>query len=166
MPRARVRAVLLGDSFIEALQVARRDNLGSIAERRMPGLEVVNVGYSGRSPVDYADWLEQYGSRFAPDVVIVALNDLDLADLLMPDAQARLTAALAPPSGPPPEGRLARLSRMALRHSSLVTVAWRRVKQLESDERRRSRAAIPGGRCRGRRRGPCAPASQTRGCPR
>ena len=78
MPRARVRAVLLGDSFIEALQVARRDNLGSIAERRMPGLEVVNVGYSGRSPVDYADWLEQYGSRFAPDVVIVALNDLDL----------------------------------------------------------------------------------------
>lgn len=135
VPRTGVRAVLLGDSFTEALQVARRDNFGSVAERQMPGLEVVSVGYSGRSPVEYADWLEEYGPRLAPDIVIVQLNDGDLADLLMPAAQARLAAAAAPPSGPPPEGRLARLSRLVLRNSSLVTVAWRRMKQLATDER-------------------------------
>lgn len=145
VPRARVRAALLGDSFTEALQVARRDNFGSVAERRMPGLEVVNVGYSGRSPVDYADWLEEYGPRLAPDVVIVQLNDLDLGDLLMPAAQARLAAATAPPSGPPPEGRLARLSRRVLRSSSLVTVAWRRMKQLRIEERAQLARRFHGG---------------------
>ena len=135
VPRARVRAVLLGDSFTEALQVARRDNFGSVAERRLPGLEVVNVGYSGRSPVEYADWLEEYGPRLAPDIVIVQLNDGDLGDLLMPASQARLAAATAPPAGAPPEGRFARLSRRVLRNSSLVTVAWRRMKRLATDER-------------------------------
>ena len=122
VPRARVRAVLLGDSFTEALQVARRDNFGSVAERRVRGLEVINVGYSGRSPVEYADWLEEYGPRLAPDLVIVQINDGDLGDLLLPAAQARLAAAVGPPSGPPPEGRLARLSRRVLRSSALATV--------------------------------------------
>lgn len=135
VPRARVRAVLLGDSFTEALQVARRDNFGSVAERRVPGLEMVNVGYSGRSPVEYADWLEEYGPRLAPDIVVVQLNDGDLADLLLPAAQARLAAATAPPSGAPPAGRLARLSRRVLRNSALATVAWRRLKQFVTDER-------------------------------
>jgi len=134
VPRARVRAVLLGDSFTEALQVARRDNFGSVAERRLPGLEVVNVGYSGRSPVEYADWLEEYGPRLAPDIVIVQLNDSDLRDLVHPAAQARLAAAAAPSSGAPPEGRLARLSRRVLRNSSLATVVWRRMKLLATGE--------------------------------
>ena len=133
VPRARVRAVLLGDSFTEALQVARQDNFGSVAERRMPGLEVVNVGYSGRSPVEYADWLEEYGPRLKPDIVIVQLNDWDLADVVMPAALARLAAA-APPSGPPPESWRARLARLVMHHSSLATVALRRMTQLATDE--------------------------------
>jgi len=135
VPRARVRAVLLGDSFAEALQVTQDADFGSVAEQRMPGLEVVNVGYSGRSPVEYADWLEEYGPRLAPDIVIVELNDSDLGDFFTPAAQARLAAAAAPPAGAPPEGRLARLSRRVLRNSSLVTVAWRRMKLLATDER-------------------------------
>lgn len=136
VPRARVRAVLLGDSFTEALQVARRDNFGSVAERRVPGLEVVNVGYSGRSPVEYSDWLEEYGSRLVPDIVVVQLNDSDLRDLVNPVARARLATVAARPSGVPPEGRLARLSRRVLRNSALATVTWRRLKQLATDERK------------------------------
>jgi hypothetical protein len=103
----------------------------------MPGLEVVNVGYSGRSPVDYADWLEEYAPRLAPDVVIVQINNGDLRDLLAPEVQARLAADSAPPSGPRPEGRLARTARNVLRSSSLVTVAQRRMVLLVNGERAR-----------------------------
>jgi lysophospholipase L1-like esterase len=132
VPRARVRAVLLGDSFTEALQVARRDNFDSVAERRMPGLEVVSVGYSGRSPVEYADWLEEYGPRLAPDVVVVQLNDWDLDELLLPAAQTRLAAAARRGGAPPApaghrESPRARFLRRILHSSSLANVAWRRV---------------------------------------
>jgi lysophospholipase L1-like esterase len=136
VPRARVRAILLGDSFTEALQVPRRDNFGQVAERSVSGLEVVNVGYSGRSPVEYADWLDEYGPRLTPDIVVVQLNDGDLGDLLLPAAQARLAADTAPPAGAPPEGRFARLLRRGLRNSALATVTWRRLKQLVIDERK------------------------------
>jgi lysophospholipase L1-like esterase len=135
VPRARIRAVLLGDSYTEALQVARRDNFGSVAERRVPGLEVVNIGYSGCSPADYADWLEECGPRLAPDIVVVQLNEGDIADLLLPAARARLAVIAAPPAGPPPAGWFARQSRRLLCSSSLVTAAWRRMKQLATDER-------------------------------
>ncbi len=55
VPRALVRALLLGDSYSAALQVARRDNFQSVAEQSMPGLEVVNVSAGGGSPRQYAD---------------------------------------------------------------------------------------------------------------
>ena len=53
-PRPRLRALLLGDSYSEALQVPRKQNFSSVAERLVPGLEVVNSGLSGRSPGEYA----------------------------------------------------------------------------------------------------------------
>jgi lysophospholipase L1-like esterase len=140
VPRARVRAVVLGDSYTEALQVARRDNFGSVAERRMPGLEVVSVGYSGRSPVEYADWLEEYGPRLAPDVVVVQLNDWDVDEMLLPAAAARLAAAerrggapLSP--APVPERVTGRLLRQVLRRSALATVALRRVLLIQTAQR-------------------------------
>jgi hypothetical protein len=143
VPRARVRAVLLGDSFTEAVQVAHRDDFSLVAERRVPGLEVVSVGYSGRSPVEYAEWLEEYGSRLAPDLVIVQVDDVNPGELLAPEAQARLAAAAPPPSGPKPEGRLARLLREVARSSSLVTVAERRA-QLLAKQLREARASTRG----------------------
>jgi hypothetical protein len=138
-PRARVRAVLLGDSFAEALQVARRDNFSSVAERGLPGLEVVNASFSGRSPVEYADWIEEYGPQLTPDIVVVELNDGDLADLLLPASQARLAAAAGRAEGAPRptvhEGVGARMLRRVLRSSALVTVAWHRVKPLSTEWR-------------------------------
>jgi len=139
VPRARVRAVLLGDSFTEALQVAQDVDFGSVAEQRMPGLEVVSVGYSGRSPVEYADWLEEYGPRLAPDIVVVQVNDWDLADVVSPISLARQAAVArgvaVPTAAAEVGGPHLRLWRQLQRNSALLAAAWRRMKQLATDER-------------------------------
>jgi len=130
VPRAPVRALLLGDSYAEALQVRRRDNFSSVAEERMPGLEVLNTGCSGRGPQDYADWLAEFGAALAPDVVVVCFNAGDLVSL---EQMARSGRSLRPrPTGPspppPPEGPLARLAHRVLRSSGLITAARQRFK--------------------------------------
>ena len=139
VPRARVRAVLLGDSFTEALQVAQDVDFESVAERRMPGLEVVSVGCSGRSPVEYADWLDEYGPGLTPDVVIVQLNDWDLADVVSASSLAR-QAAVARGGAKPTvvaerPGLLKRLWRQLQRNSALATLARERIRLLSEGER-------------------------------
>jgi hypothetical protein len=121
VPRARVRALLLGDSFSAALQVARRDNFQSVAERSLPGLEVINVSAGGGSPRQYADWLEEFGPRLAPDIVIVQLNDGDLTDLLTTTDRAGRAAA------EPSTGVLARLHSVVRGRSALVAAAMNRL---------------------------------------
>ena len=60
-PRARVRALLLGDSYSAALEVPREQNFVSVAERLDRDVEIVNAGMPGWSPAQYADFLD---SRF------------------------------------------------------------------------------------------------------
>jgi lysophospholipase L1-like esterase len=136
VPRARVRALLLGDSYAAALQVARHDNFQSVAERWMPGLEVVNAGSVGKLPLDYANWLEDHGRRLAPDIVIVQVEDGDLTDLLLPSNLARLSGprlAGASPATSPPEARMGTLRRV-LRRSALATATWQRVRSISDDQ--------------------------------
>jgi len=142
VPRAPVRALLLGDSYSAALQVARRDNFQSVAEQSMPGLEVINVSAGGGSPRQYADWLEEFGPRLAPDIVIVQLNDGDLADLLTTTDSAGRAAA------EPSTGVLARLHSVVRGRSALVAATMHRVQLLAAEWRahpprpfRRARAA-------------------------
>jgi hypothetical protein len=150
VPRARVRAILLGDSFSEALQVAQEANFQSVAERRVPGLEVINVGHSGRSPAEYADWLEEYGPGLAPDLVIVQVNDWDLADLLSPAALARQAAAAhgqPPPLTPvPPAGRLKRLLKGVQSSSALIVLTRMRMEQIAKGVCTRFEARLRGTR--------------------
>jgi lysophospholipase L1-like esterase len=128
-----VRALLLGDSYAEALQVARRANFSSVAERRLPGLEVVNAGLSGRTPLDYPDWLREFGPRLEPDVVIVQVNEGDLVGLTRPANFARLARPRpgGAPAPPPRESGPARLARRVLRSSALVTALWQRAKLVD-----------------------------------
>ena len=141
VPRARVRAVLLGDSFTEALQVAQDADFESVAERLVPELEVVNVGCSGRGPAEYADWLEEHGPGLAPDLVIVQLNDWDLGDVIRPASLARQAAAargVAPPMAVVKHaGPVKRLLKQLQSNSVLVILARVRMQRLYNDARTR-----------------------------
>ncbi len=78
-PDGVFRVVLLGDSFIEALQVPFEASLPSLLERQLAQatgrrVEVISAGVSGWGTDDALRWLGEYGLRYRPDLVLVAMT--------------------------------------------------------------------------------------------
>jgi hypothetical protein len=111
-------------------------NFQSVAERLLPGWEIVNVGMSGRNPIQYADWLDEFGAALAPEAVLVQLNDGDIDDLTFalehPGSNGMVAAA-----GAENERGLRRLAHSVLQHSALATLVYRRIMLLAGYERSR-----------------------------
>lgn len=73
------RILLLGDSFMEALQVPFEAALPSLletdlAKRTGRKVEVINAGVSGWGTDDELRYLTEYGLRYSPDLVVVAMT--------------------------------------------------------------------------------------------
>src|SRR5262249_24070162 len=72
------RAVVIGDSFVEALQVDQPETAVAVAERILsrehPGTEVVNLGLAGARPAVEVARLQSEGHRLTPDLAIVMLS--------------------------------------------------------------------------------------------
>jgi hypothetical protein len=85
------RVLLLGDSFIEALQVPFEASLPSLLEKGLAAktgrqVEVVSAGVSGWGTDDELRYLTQYGFRYHPDLVVVAMTlHNDVSDNLRQD---------------------------------------------------------------------------------
>jgi hypothetical protein len=79
------RVLVLGDSFIEALQVPFDESFTSLLEQELAGrapgrVEVMNASVSGWGTDDELRYLTRYGRRFRPDLIIVAMtlyNDIN-----------------------------------------------------------------------------------------
>jgi hypothetical protein len=82
------RAVVVGNSVIEALQVDQSQTAAAVAEQalqhRWPGAEVVNMGLAGATPAVEIARLVSRGPSLKPDVAIVFLP---LGDLVAPGMQ-------------------------------------------------------------------------------
>lgn len=80
-PDGVYRVAVIGDSYVEAMQVELDSTFMSIAERADgPGLEVLNMGRSGMAPAEELLVLERDALAFDPDAVAVfffPLNDID-----------------------------------------------------------------------------------------
>lgn len=96
-PQDTLRVAILGDSFVEALQVPLEETFGAVLERRLAdneafegrNVEVLNFGVSGFSTAQELEMLRHYVWRYDPDIVLLALfagNDLrDNSRRLSPD---------------------------------------------------------------------------------
>jgi len=78
-PPGVFRILLLGDSFMEALQVPFDSSFPALlerglAERTGKRVEVVSAGVSGWGTDDELRYLTQYGLRYQPDLVLVAMT--------------------------------------------------------------------------------------------
>lgn len=75
-----VRILLMGDSFMEALQVDFAEAFPSILERELSArlgkckVEVINAGVSGWGTDDEVAYLLQKGKEFRPDIVLFAVT--------------------------------------------------------------------------------------------
>jgi len=90
-PTGVFRILLLGDSFMEALQVPFEASLPSLLERRLEQetgkrVEVINAGVSGWGTDDELRYLTMYGLKYQPDLVVVAMTlHNDISDNLRKD---------------------------------------------------------------------------------
>lgn len=78
-PPGVFRVLVLGDSFMEAVQVPFESSLPAILERDLAArtgmrVEVINAGVSGWGTDDALRFLERYGLAYAPDLVVVAMT--------------------------------------------------------------------------------------------
>jgi hypothetical protein len=73
------RVLVLGDSFIEALQVPFEESFpsllqGDLARRADRPVEVINASVSGWGTDDELKYLTTYGRRWKPDLIVVAMT--------------------------------------------------------------------------------------------
>lgn len=118
-PAGIFRVAVLGDSFVEALQVDPDRSLSAVAARTLSAdgraVEVLPFAASGLGTIDEHHLLRDVAAEFRLDAVVVVFHDNDITDCdpAAPDAPP------APEAGPPgefvrtPRGR-SLLSRSAL----------------------------------------------------
>jgi hypothetical protein len=72
------RAIVIGDSFTEALQVDWSQTAVAVAERMlardMPDAEVVNLGLAGAGPAVHVARLQSPGLTLTPDAAVIVLS--------------------------------------------------------------------------------------------
>ena len=78
-PKGTYRILILGDSFMEALQVSFERSFPSILERRLNQIsrrpiEVINAAVSGWGTDDEFTYLRRYGSKLKPDLILIAMT--------------------------------------------------------------------------------------------
>ncbi|MCC7370208.1 MAG: hypothetical protein IT306_17420 [Chloroflexi bacterium] len=130
-PAGTFRILLLGDSFMEAIQVEQQETTAAVLERRLRAarpelnVEVINAGVAGWGTGIEGLYLDHEGYRFQPDLVLVSFfigndlhdnyyklqlagDDLDLA--VKPyfglDRSGAVITRNPPPAPPPPTGLL------------------------------------------------------------
>ena len=88
-PADTARVVLMGDSFVEALQVSRNLSAAGVLDRQLNDLagsgsmpfqhyEVLNFGVSNLSVGQYLLIWEQYASKFSPDYVFIFVTGVQM----------------------------------------------------------------------------------------
>lgn len=78
-PEGVFRILVLGDSFMEALQVGFEESLPHLLETRLAQqwprrVEVLNASVSGWGTDDELKYLTEYGVHFKPDLILVAMT--------------------------------------------------------------------------------------------
>jgi hypothetical protein len=90
------RIVLVGDSFVEGLQVQPEQNIGVVLQRLLeqrrdpsePPVEVLSLGLSGHGPAQYVEIVDYAMERFAPqEVVVFVTSSNDFSDVVAGDGQ-------------------------------------------------------------------------------
>jgi len=131
------RILLMGDSFMEALQVPADSMLATLMERdltRATGrpVEVINAGVSGWGEGDQLRYLTRYAVAYHPDLVVVAMTlHNDISDNLRRQWYSLKDGALVDLNPPPMSWfhfKVLEWKALLATHFQVVQL-WRRVRQ-------------------------------------
>lgn len=117
-PEGVFRIALIGDSYIEAMQVKQDRTIASLLEQKLNYLnsrsyryEVMPFGISSHGTAKSMLYFEKYAAEFKPDLVIAAFSLNDTQD----DAFESDVSSIAPSSG------ISKPVKKILRKSALIT---------------------------------------------
>lgn len=118
-PEGVFRVLVLGDSFMEALQVPFEKSLPSLVERALNErsgrrVEVVNASVSGWGTDDELQYLTRYGMQLKPDLILLVMTlHNDISDNLRQQFHTIRNGALV--EQPPPGGSAFRYELLQLK---------------------------------------------------
>ena len=80
-----VRVLILGDSFVEALQVGMEDKIGRVLERLLSEqlqrhVTVMSLAIAGSGQATQYPWWRHFGSIFKPHIVVLVVATNDVRD--------------------------------------------------------------------------------------
>jgi len=76
------RILVLGDSYVEAIQLPRRASFIGILKHDLPGTDFVNLGRSGLDPLDEEAYFAELAPKLGADGAIMVVNFRDQYDIL------------------------------------------------------------------------------------
>ena len=142
-PGDGLRVLVIGDSYGQALEVMRDGTYAGIVERAVPGCSVIMAGRPGLNPLHHAVYTGALCDAFAPDRVVILVNDGDLGDLEasglldLPVEEALVRFRAREDLLAPTRGGITGSVEGILRKSGLATFVVRRLELLVGAERRR-----------------------------
>jgi len=130
------RIGVLGDSFIEAVEVPRSENAVTRLAAALPGVTVLNLGRAAASPPQSVALYRRIAAHEHFDLLILALSDNDLREMAGIPTGPGCTLASHPP------GARQRLTAALVQESPLLTRLHQRAREWV-DELRLPGAASP-----------------------
>lgn len=108
LPRAgdrRPRVLIIGDSFVDGLEVTDADHFVTRWAKARPDLALINAGVGGYSTVQQTMWLDELLPIAKPDRLVLVVDRSDLVDNVEP-----FYAGIGPRPYATPEGKVVDLS--------------------------------------------------------
>ena len=81
---AKLKVLVLGDSFVEAVQVPQEFNFTSLLEKAIPGSEFINAGRSDANAGHFIPLLEKF-EHLQPDAIVAVISPSDISALFGDD---------------------------------------------------------------------------------
>ena len=129
------RVLILGDSYVFAVQVPFRDTLGERLEAKLNASgtggrwRVINGGVQGYGPVEQWLWYREIGAAFNPDIVLIVVSVANDAIEAF-DAREKFAAGSVPKATAVARTRLA--LRQIIRSSAVLQLVRQRGDQLRA----------------------------------
>ncbi len=86
------RVLFLGDSFVEADEIAEDKTFVSRLRTMLPTIDIYGKGISSWAPLLELNWFNKKGKELKPDIIVVVLFANDFYDTTSPYADATYTA--------------------------------------------------------------------------
>jgi len=141
-PRPRLRVLLLGNSYTEALQVSRDESFAGVGESLIPGSEFINAAHSNWSMAEELGLLRRLSPLLEPDVVVAQFSakpPFGEADAHLREDEIEDWRWVPAPENRSALRRLKDLTDPFAQHSALLTMLLRKGSDLARREQARLR---------------------------